>query len=272
MTYRDVAYDVHARTKLNFWQAKGDGARPLVVLIHGGGWLGRDKREVKDVTKYIEKGISVAAINYRYSSIAPLPAPVLDAARAVQFLRYKAADWNIDKNRIVLSGDSAGGCSSVLIACMPDLAKPDSEDPIERESTRIQGAAGAGAQVSVDPKQLAEWVGEEFAYHGMIVKAVGEETAEAMLQNYAKHGATFKEFSAINHLSQDDPPVFFAYSSDLTVPATSYGHAIHHGLFGVKFKEQSEAVGHNNVHLAIGKAYTSAYASPDDFITKTLLK
>ena len=272
MTYRDVAYDVHERTKLNFWQAKGEGPRSLVVLIHGGGWLGRDKREVKDVTKFLAKGISVAAINYRYSSIAPLPAPVHDAARAVQFLRYKAADWNIDKNRIVLSGDSAGGCTAVWIACSDDLAKPDSEDPVERESTRIQGAAGAGAQVSVDPKQLEAWVGQQYAHHGMIVSAVGEESTEAMLENYSSHEAIFKEFSAINHLTQDDPPIFLAYNSDLTVPATSYGHAIHHGLFGVKFKEQSEAVGHNKVHLAIGKAYTSQYANPGDFISKVLLK
>ena len=271
MTYRDVAYDIHERTKLNFWQADGEGPRPLVVLVHGGGWLTRDKSEVTDVTRYLAKGISVAAINYRYSSIAPLPAPVHDAARAVQFLRYKAADWNIDKNRIVLTGDSAGGCSSVLIACMPDLAKPDSEDPVERESTRIQGAAGAGAQVSVDPKLLEAWVGSEYAHHGMIVKAVGEESEEEMLKNYAKHEAVFKAFSAINHLSKDDPPVYLAYSADLTVPAISYGHAIHHGIFGVKFQEKSKAVGHDNVHLAIGKAYTSQYASPPDFVTKILL-
>ena len=272
MTYRDVAYDIHERTKLNFWQADGEGPRPLVVLVHGGGWLTRDKSEVTDVTRYLAKGISVAAINYRYSSIAPLPAPVLDAARAVQFLRYKAAAWNIDKNRIVLTGDSAGGCSSVLIACMPDLAKPDSEDPVERESTRIQGAAGAGAQVSVDPKQLEAWVGQQYAHHGMIVRAVGEESEEEMLENYAKHEAVFKAFSAINHLSKDDPPVYLAYSADLTVPALSYGHAIHHGIFGVKFQEKSMAVGHNNVHLAIGKAYTSQYTSPSDFVTRTLLE
>jgi hypothetical protein len=106
----------------------------------------------------------------------------------------------------------------------------------------------------------------------MIVKAVGEESAEAMLQNYSKHEAIFKEFSAIHHLSKDDPPVFLAYSSDLTVPATSYGHAIHHGLFGVKFQEKSKAVGHDSVHLSIGDAYTSQYTSPFDFVTKTLLK
>ncbi len=268
-TYRDVAYDIHERTKLNFWQAKGEGPRPLVVIIHGGGWLGRDKSGVKDVTKYLSKGISVAAINYRYSSIAPLPAPVHDAARAIQFLRYKALDWSIDKNRIVLSGDSAGGCTSVWIACRDDLAKPDSEDPVERESTRIQGAAGAGAQISVDPKQLEAWVGP-YARHGMICAAVGETSMEEALKNYAKHEATFKEFSAIHHLSQDDPPIFLAYDADLPVPAKSYGHAIHHGLFGVKFQEKSKAVEHNNVHLAIGKAYTSAYANPFDFITRTL--
>ena len=269
-THADVPYDAHERTVLDFWQAEGEGPRPLVMVIHGGGWLGGDKSRFSGADYYLKNGISVAAISYRLAKTDPLPTPVHDAARALQFLRYKAADWNIDKNRIVLTGDSAGGCSSLWIACHDDLANPDSEDPVERESTRVLGAGCAGAQVSIEPAVIKSWVGP-FGLHGMIYGAVGEPSLDALQGNFPKHEAVFKEFSPINHLSKDDPPVYLAYSGDLTLPASSYGHAIHHGVFGVKFKEKSEAVGHNQVHLAAGDSYKSTYSGPRDFVTKTLL-
>ena len=256
---------------LDFWQAEGEGPRPLLVVIHGGGWLGGDKTRFSGANYYLDKGISVAAISYRLAKTDPLPTPVHDAARAVQFMRYKAKDWNIDKSRIVLSGDSAGGCSSLWIACHDDLAKPDSKDPVERESSRVMAAAVAGAQVSIEPKLIVSWVGP-YAGHGMISGAVGEKSMEDVMQNYAKHDATFKEFSPLNHLSKDDPPIFLAYNGDLTIPATSPGHAIHHGLFGVKFKQKSELIGHNKVELLAGEKYKSKYFGPRDFIAKILLE
>lgn len=106
----------------------------------------------------------------------------------------------------------------------------------------------------------------------MIVMAVGEESEEDMLNNYSKHEPTFREFSPLNHLTKDDPPMYLAYDGDLTLPAKSYGHAIHHGLYGVKFKERSEQLGHNRVHLAAGEKYRAQYSSPHDFVIKTLLR
>ncbi len=271
-TFADVAYDVHQRTKLDFWQAEGAGPRPVHVFIHGGGWVQGDKsRKLKNVSSYLAKGISMAAINYRYSVTDPLPAPVHDAVRAIQFLRSKAKDWNIDKNKFVLSGGSAGGCTSLIIACHDDFAKPDSDDPVERESSRVQGAAVVGAQSSIDPKQIEPWIGPN-VYHQMIYRAVGEESIEAALRNYAKHEATYKEFSAYNHLTKDDPPLFLRYRADLTVPAKSFGHGIHHGMFGLKMKEKSAAVDHDQVYLVIGvKKAGDVYANDDAFITSILL-
>ncbi len=271
-TYADMAYDKHERTVLDFWQAEGEGPRPLLIVIHGGGWLGGDKSRFSGTDHYLKNGISIAAISYRLAKTDPLPTPVHDAARAVQFLRYKAKEWNIDKSRIVLSGDSAGGCSVLWIACHDDIANPNSDDPVERESSRVFAAAGAGAQVSIEPKLMESWVGP-FAHHGMISGAVGEPSMKDALDNYSKHEPIFKEFSPINHLTKDDPPIFLAYNGDLTVPAISYGHAIHHGLFGVKFKEKSEAIGHSRVYLSAGEKYKSKqYFGPRDFIVKILLE
>ena len=132
-----------------------------------------------------------------------------DAARAIQFLRYKAKEWNINKNKFVLSGGSAGACTSMWIACHDDLAKPQSKDPVERESTRVQGASVAGGQSSIDPKQIEPWIGPN-VYHQMIYAAVGEKDIKTALKNYSKHEKLYKEFSAYNHLSSDDPLYYCA--------------------------------------------------------------
>ena len=76
----------------------------------------------------------------------PVEWPLHDAARALQFVRSKAGEWNIDKQRIGASGASAGACSSLWLAFHPDMADPNSSDPVTRESTRLWCAAVTVAQ------------------------------------------------------------------------------------------------------------------------------
>ena len=87
-----------------------------------------------------------------------MPAPVHDAALAIQFIRSKAAEWNIRKDRIVLTGGSAGACTSMWLLTHDDLADPKSDDPVRRESTSVTAAAVAGGQTSIDPKQIEPWL------------------------------------------------------------------------------------------------------------------
>ncbi len=273
-THANVAYDTYALTVLDFWQAEGEGPRPLHFYIHGGGWEKGDKRAMRNADVYLKKGISVVAINYRHTPKDPLPAPVHDAARAVQFIRSKANEWNIDKNNIVLGGGSAGACTSLWIACHDDIANPKSKDRVERESSRVQGAGVISGQTSIDPMQIEPWIGPK-VFLSMIYRAVGEKSIEDAKKNYAQHEATYKEFSPINHLSKDDPPLFLGYPDKpefMALPATSFNYGIHHGLFGIKFKEKSAEVGHDKIYLYIkGHDETKAYANADDFIMKTLL-
>src|SRR5688572_27975121 len=157
-TQADVSYGPHERNVLDFWKAEGQGPRPLLVYIHGGGWTGGDKKQdPKNFQPFLEKGISYAAINYRLSGEYPLPAPVHDAARGIQFLKSKAAEWNIDKDHIALTGGSAGACTSMWILLHDDLAEPKASDPVLRESTRVCAAAVSGGQASIDPRQLEPW-------------------------------------------------------------------------------------------------------------------
>ena len=83
-----------------------------LLYIHGGGWQGGDKK--MSPKAFLDKGISVVAINYRYVRNGveekvepPVKAPLEDAARALQLVRSKAMEWNLDKTRIGATGGSA---------------------------------------------------------------------------------------------------------------------------------------------------------------------
>lgn len=272
-TAADVAYDKYDLTKIDFWKADGDGPRPLLVYIHGGGWIGGDKSKGgANVDYYRSKGISVASVNYRLTGVASLPAPVYDAVRAIQFLKSKAKEWNIDKDRIVLTGGSAGACTSMWILCHDDMAKPDSDDPVERESSRVAGAAVSSGQTSIDPKQIEPWLGPNVLKHNMINMAVGESTIDGALANYDKYKDLYVEFSAYNHVSKDDPPLLMTYGGDMTLPSKDASHGIHHPVYGVKMKEKADSVGMPCYLLISGQEPEGKYKKKEDFILDLLLK
>lgn len=271
-THADVAYGPAKLNVLDFWQAKGDGPRPLLVYIHGGGWTGGDKKQdTKAYQKFLDQGISCAAINYRLTDEAILPAPVHDAARAIQFLRTKAADWNIDTKHIALTGGSAGACSSMWLLLHDDLADPKATDPVLRESTRVCAAVGDRGQTSIDPKLIEGWLGPNVLKHRMINLSVGEPTIEGALKNYDKHQALYAEFSPYNHIDAKDPPLLMIYNGDMTLPSKDASHGIHHPVYGIKMKEKSDKAGHE-CHLIIpGVSKSEKYATADDFLIAKLL-
>jgi arylformamidase len=268
----DLSYGPHASNVLDFWPAEGEGPRPLLVYIHGGGWIGGDKKQdVGRIQKFLDKGISYAAINYRHTPAAPLPAPVHDAARAIQFIRTKAKEWNINPDRIALTGGSAGACTSMWILLHDDLADPDADDPVLRESTRVAAAAVAGGQTSIDPKVIEPWLGPNVLKHNMINYAVGEKTIEGALANYDKHHDLYVEFSAYNHVDGNDPPLLMTYGNDMSLPSKNAGHGIHHPVYGVKLKEKSDAAGHECHLLIKGVSASDDYDSADAFLVDKLL-
>ena len=271
-THANVPYGVHPKQVLDFWKADGDGPRPLLVYIHGGGWTGGDKKtNAARIRPYLKKGISYAAINYRLSGEVPLPAPVHDAARAIQFIRSKAAQWNINKNRIALTGGSAGACTSMWILLHDDLADPKSDDPVARESTRVTAAAVASGQTSIDPKVIEGWLGPNVLKHRMINMAVGEKTMAGALKHYKKHRALYVEFSPYNHLDKNDPPLLMTYGNNMTLPSQSAGHGIHHPVYGVKMKEKADRLGHECHLLIKGVSKSEKYSSATEFLMAKLL-
>ena len=220
--------------------------RPLHIYIHGGGWTGGDKKiaNSKGAFYWLSKGVSFASINYRLTGEAPLPAPVHDAAYCIQYIRSKAKEWNIDPDRIVLTGGSAGACTSMWMLCHDDLADPTSEDPVKHHSTRVTAAAVSAGQVSIDPPQCKEWLGDGVLKHRMIWTSVGAKSMDEAWAKYeSEYKPLYKEFTPYNHMSKGDPPLLMTYGSDMTLPSKSAGHGIHHPVYGVKMKEKADKVG-----------------------------
>ena len=184
---------------------------------------------------YLMRGISVAVVNYR---LTPLPDPVYDAARALQFLRYHAKALRIDRERIAATGFSAGGTTALWLALHDDLADPSSPDPIARESTRLRGADGPGAQTSIDPAILRKWGLREAVNHYMIFNCMGFKSVKEMDEKYDSKKDMYKEFSPVTHIDADDPEIR-VYALDLK----RQGNWIHHGIFGAELKKEADRKG-----------------------------
>ncbi len=140
-TPADMAHVVYGSDKkfnvFDLWKARSDKPTPLVVFIHGGGFGGGNKEQVLTqfpLDEILKAGVSCASIDYRRLQSNPGPRQIiyptlfLDCARAVQFLRHNAKEWNLDPTRFACSGGSAGAGMSLWIGFHKDLADPRSDD------------------------------------------------------------------------------------------------------------------------------------------------
>jgi acetyl esterase/lipase len=236
-------YGPHERNVLDLWRVKSDNPTPLVVFIHGGGFRAGSKEALAPalLDGLLAKGISVMAINYRLSPEVAFPAHYMDCARAIQFARSKAKDWNLDPTRVGATGGSAGAGTSLWIGFHDDLADPKSDDPVLRQSTRLSCMAVMGAQSSYDPRVIKEWIGEAAAKHPALEGFYGLKKDEL---DTPKAHKLYEQASAINYLTKDDPPVCAFYNEPREIPADAQpGQGIHHINFGLKLKEKMDKLG-----------------------------
>jgi acetyl esterase/lipase len=139
----------------------GNGNGSAVVVFPGGAYRNlagiHEGRETADW--FTQRGFKAFVVSYRLSSNGYLlPVPLLDARRAIQTVRGRAADYHIDPNRIVAIGFSAGGHLAALAATQPVAGNPEADDPIDRASSRpdflVLGYPWIGA-ISSDTSHLS---------------------------------------------------------------------------------------------------------------------
>lgn len=248
-THANVAYGPDPRQVFDLWLAKSSDGKPtpLCVFIHGGGFRGGNKSVSGDtVRQFLNVGISFASFSYRLTEDGknPYPIAMLDCARALQTIRSKAGEWNLDSRRIASHGGSAGAGISLWLAFHDDLAKPDASDPIARQSTRLVAAGTTNGQSTYDMRTFREWFGlPNLAPHPALKDFYAVKTeADWKSERVQK---LMHDASAITHLTADDVPVFMVYErGDVPVDAsTSAGVWIHHIRLGQKLKEAMTKLG-----------------------------
>ena len=240
-THPDVKYGPHRRNVMDIWLAKSDQPTPVLVSIHGGGFRGGNKSVSGGILKAcLESGISVVAITYRLSDEAIAPAQFLDSARAIQFIRHNAKEWNLDPTRIAATGGSAGAGISLWLGFHEDLADPDNEDPVLRQSTRLTCMAVYNGQTSYDPRFIRElFPGTDTYKESALAQLFGVDLNKLDELPEEKY-RLFEEVSAMPHLTKDDAPAALFYASKLDTPITSQGIGIHHPRFGKALKEKMD--------------------------------
>lgn len=241
--FKNISYGPHERNVLDFWKCDSDEPTPLVVYIHGGGFRNGSKESIHAETlkALLKANISVAALNYRLIAQAPLPAAHYDCRRGLQFLRSQANSWNLDKTRVGAFGGSAEAQLCMYLAFHDEMAKPDSDDPIERESTRLNCVATHGGQTTMDVQWWKEHVPDYESAHRNFFETFGAETQEDYLKKVV-------EVSALSLITKDDPPIFMSYimPPDEAVPSDprkARGWKIHHVVFGIELQKKMKLLG-----------------------------
>ena len=241
---------------LDFWKASSSKPTPVVIYIHGGGFTGGDKSfgpKVMPIADYLKAGISVASIDYRLRPV-PIHDILRDCARAVQFIRYKAAELNIEKKKIGTHGDSAGASASLWLAFHSDLADPTSTDPVLKESSRPNCASANNFQYSLDVLAF------ESLFARMNVPLLPEFRASVNAPGFyglkseddLKSPAGQKlraDCDLPSLMTKDAPPIFLACNRN----SSNVADYLHHPLHAMGMKKRCDEVGIN--YLAIIPAF-----------------
>ncbi|KUO10440.1 alpha/beta hydrolase [Streptomyces sp. DSM 15324] len=186
----------------------GPGPAPLIVFVHGGGWL-RGSRKMFAPTfsgwqptpfeRLAIQGFAVASVDYRLSGEALFPAPLEDLAAALDWLTERPELFGLDADRVVLWGESAGAHLAALLALRTDR-------PL-RGVVDWYGPADLPAMAGADPKHS--------------LSSDPEDTREARLLGAParKVPELAREASPISHVHRDAPPFLIAHgTADSAVP------------------------------------------------------
>lgn len=220
--YKNVAYaqDSPAQKLDLYLPATGEPPYPVLVAIHGGGFIGGDKEDgqILPVLQGLTRGYAVVGLDYRLSPAAHFPAAVSDVKAAVRWVRAHAGEYGLDGSRVALWGDSAGGNLAALAGTSGDSAALRGPDP-------------ANADQSDEVQAVVDWFGpisflrtdRDFRVSGFGERA-SVEGANSFLSQYL--GAPLNEVrnkvkaaDPITYLTPDDPPILIEHgTADGTVP------------------------------------------------------
>jgi acetyl esterase/lipase len=191
------------RQKLDLYLPATGTNLPLIVWIHGGGWMEGSKEKPPGLG-FLRHGFALASINYLLSQDAIFPAQLIDCKAAVRWLRAHAPETGIDPNRIGVWGASAGGHLVALLGTTGDAKEFDT---------------GENAGVSSRVQAVCDWFGPTD-----FTKVLEADTPDSPMVRLlggpiAKNLEKAQSANPIHYITKDDPPFLIMHGDqDPLVP------------------------------------------------------
>jgi acetyl esterase/lipase len=219
--YRDLAYGTDSPAqKLDLYlPPRGKAPYPVVIAIHGGGFISGNKTDgqIAPVLEALGRGYAVVGLDYRLSPEAHFPAAIGDVKAAVRWLRARAGEYRLDGGRIAVWGDSAGGNLAALAGTSGG-------------TLALRGPHPADAVRSDRVQAVVDWFGPvSFLQTDQDFRDAGFSRAssngrDSFLSQYL--GAPLAEVpdkvraaDPITYITPDDPPILIEHgTADATVP------------------------------------------------------
>lgn len=271
---KDILYDNKARTQFDIWLPNSIAPTGLVIYVHGGGFTSGDKDFVygvqsggawdfpTDIRYLLQNNIAFATIRYTYLNTTGetegIKKPMSDVRRALQYIRNHASDFNIDKNKIVLAGNSAGAGTSLWIAFNNDIANASSSDPVLRESSRVKGVVARETQASynVEDRYVNNvFVDYNLTWSEILAKEMGNIQkiygVSSTLQYESPIIDAYRaDVDMLSLMTADDPEIWINNTlRDVVNPYNPFNTDIpsHHAFHARELKERADAIGVENI-------------------------
>ena len=218
-THADLAYaSVSDTQKLDLYIPEGTGPFPVVIMVHGGGFMFGDKADgagLTGVDSLLAAGYAVASINYRLSGEAQYPAQIHDAKAAVRFLRANAATYNLNPDQFGAWGASAGGNLVSLLGTTCGVEELEGDLGNNDQSSCVQAVVDWFGPIDFLKMQ------EQLTEAGCSASTDDASSPESKLIGAAIQTVPEKVAltNAMNYITPDDAPFFIQNgTADCNIP------------------------------------------------------
>jgi acetyl esterase/lipase len=209
--------------KLDLYQARGSDATPTLIYIHGGGWTnGSKESSALTFLPYLEMGWSVVNVEYRMADVAHAPAAVEDCRCALRWVYRNAERYNLDVDRIVVTGNSAGGHLALTTGLVTADAGLDRQCPGDRNRS---WSTGTTSMAELKVAAIINWYGITDVV-GLMQGPPGSSGnfTEAWLGSRSDRAEVAARVSPLTYVRPGVPPVLTIHGG--ADPIVPHDHAV----------------------------------------------
>jgi len=208
--YRDIAYTTLKNTPygdrdlhVDIFSPKKSGKYPALIMVHGGAWVSGDKSmQIPMAQKLAAKGIVTVCVEYQLGLEAKYPAPVFNIKSAIRWMRANAEKYNIDSDKIAISGCSAGGQLAMLVGLTNSISNKEG----------IQGNLGfsSNVQAIIDLDGVINFMAPTSLN---INRSPDSADIKWLGGSFAEKPEIWKDASSIYWANEKSPPILFINSA-----------------------------------------------------------